>query len=58
MLKNVIKNNRKAIMIYPFVSLAREKLNHLQVISYNSIYYSYFILNLNLNLIFKENTTR
>jgi hypothetical protein len=56
MLKNVIKNNRKAIMIYPFVSLAREKLNHLQVISYNSIYYSYFILN--LNLIFKENITR
>jgi DNA polymerase theta len=30
MLRNVFDSKRKAIMIFPFVSLAREKLRHLQ----------------------------
>lgn len=32
MLKNVLDWRRKAIMILPYVSLAKEKLKHLQVI--------------------------
>lgn len=31
MLKNVLENKKKAVMILPFVSLAKEKLKHLQV---------------------------
>jgi DNA polymerase theta len=31
MLKNVLDLKRKAIMILPYVSLAKEKLKHLQV---------------------------
>ena len=32
MLKNVLDWRRKAIMILPYVSLAKEKLKHLQVV--------------------------
>lgn len=31
MLKNVLSTRRKAILIFPYVSLAKEKLKHLQV---------------------------
>lgn len=31
MLKNVLDWRRKAVMIFPYVSLAKEKLTHLQV---------------------------
>jgi DNA polymerase theta len=34
MLKNVLDLKRKAIMIFPYVSLAKEKLKHLQVNKY------------------------
>ena len=32
MLKNVFETRRKAIMILPFVSIAKEKLKYLQVL--------------------------
>jgi hypothetical protein len=35
MLKRVIEKKKKGILIYPFVSLAREKMNTLKVIIKN-----------------------
>ena len=31
MLKNVLESRKKAIVIFPYVSLSKEKLKHLQV---------------------------
>jgi hypothetical protein len=42
MLKRVLETHKKAIMILPFISVAREKMKHLQV-NYKSLYLIFLI---------------